>query len=162
MDMLNVKESLEKLVNDIFSKGKSFYGKPLSNSLKSLVIVEGDKDKGRVLVPYWFDVVQRGRGKRKTNKGDFFSFKGRELSTFQIAIYNWMEKNGRFESRTENGKINEAKGLAWYINKFGTKHYRSGQYIDIYDTLVKELAEDMRKQYMEEAMKITSDLVKLK
>jgi hypothetical protein len=159
--MLNVKDLLDKLVDDIFAKGKSFYNAPLSLSLKPLVHVEGDKNSGKVIVPRWFPVTQKGRGPRKTTKTTWTNFKGYEMSTFQLAIYLWLEKKNGFESTTDAGKINEAKGLAWYINKYGNKHYRSGVYIDIYDTLVKELTIEVRKQFMVEAVRITSELVKL-
>jgi len=159
--MLNVKADLEKLVNEIFAKGKSFYGSPLSPSLRKLVHIEGTHTSGQVEVPRWFPVLQKGRGPRKTTKTNYFNVNGYRLSTFQYAIYNWMDKHNMFESQTQAGKINEAKGMAWYINKYGNKHYRSGQYIDVYDTLVKELKTELRKEFTKEALRITSNLVKL-
>jgi hypothetical protein len=156
--MLNVEESLNRLVDSIFSKGKSFYGSPLSPSLKKLVRVEASLWSGKVIVPRWFPVTQFGRGPRKTTKT---TFDARGLSLFGQAIYAWMQKRNMFRSQTEQGKINEAKGLAWYINKHGNKHYRNGTYIDIYDTLIKELVVDLRKEFSREAVSITSDLVKL-
>jgi hypothetical protein len=73
--MLNVKDLLDKLVDDIFAKGKSFYNAPLSLSLKPLVHVEGDKDSGKVTVPYWFPVTQKGRGPRKTTETKWTTFR---------------------------------------------------------------------------------------
>ena len=158
MDTLNVDKVLNKLLDDIFAKGKSFYGKPLSPSVRQLMVVEANEFSGKVLVPEWFPVFQKGRGPRKTNKT---TFDNRGLSLFAQALYAWMAKNNRFRSRTEKGKINEAKSLAWYINKYGNKHFRSGQYIDIYDTLIKELKQNVVKEFGNFAMKITSDIVAL-
>lgn len=157
MDTFNVKESLDKIVDRIFKEGKSFYNEPLSPSIRRLVHVEGDATKGKILVPYWFSVVQYGRGpaKRGSKAGPG------KLTDFGKAIYAWMDKRNMFTSKTAKGKINEAKGLAWYINKHGTKHYRNGKYIDIYDTIIKESVAMMRKDIRQTALKITSNLVKL-
>lgn len=155
--MLNVKTKLEEIVDRIFKEGKTFYDEPLSPSIRRLVHVEGDATKGKILVPYWFSVVQDGRGpaKRGSRAG-----KG-QLTEFGKAIYAWMDKRNMFNSKTAKGKVNEAKGLAWYINKHGTKHYRNGKYIDIYDTIIKESVAMIRKDIHQAALKITSNLVKL-
>jgi hypothetical protein len=158
MGMLNVKKQLDEVVNRIFRESRTYYGQPVSPSLRKLVIVEGGSLEGKILVPYWFSTLQKGRGTRKSNKT---TFDQRGLSDFGRALYDWMDRRGMFTSQTEKGKINEAKGLAWYINKYGTKHYRSGVYVDIYDTIVKEAVEELRKGMLIEAKSIISEMVKL-
>jgi hypothetical protein len=156
---VDIKKRCQQLVDDMFNKGKTFSGKPLSKSIKALIAVEGDKNNGRVIVPYWFSVVQNGRGPRKATQTQWTTFQGVQMSAFQLAIYNWMEKYSRFESATPKGKINEAKGVAWYINKYGDKHFRAGAYIDIYDTLIKQLVKDIEKEISSVALTITSQYV---
>lgn len=160
MAILNVKQILDDLVSDMFAQGKTFYGRPIT-SLRPLVSVEGDQDRGRVLVPYWWGAMQKGRGARKSTQTEWTNIGGVDVSTFQRAIYNWMQKHGRFTAKTDKGKINEAKGVAWYINKHGNKHYRDGKYIDIYDTLVTKTVDEAVRQVGNEAYRITSELVKI-
>ena len=160
MATLNVKQILDDLVNDMFAQGKTYYGGPIT-SLRPLVIVEGDKDKGRVLVPFWWSVMQKGRGPRRSNSTEWTNIGGRDVSKFQRAIYEWMGKHGRFTAKTDKGKINEAKSVAWYINKHGNRHYRDGKYIDIYDTLVTKTVDEAVRQVGNEAYRITSQLVQI-
>jgi hypothetical protein len=158
---VDIKKSCEKLVEDIFSKGKTVHGNKISSKIKDMVVVEGNKTSARVLVPYWFSVTQYGRGKRKTTKTDWTNVQGYELSSFQLALYEWMKKYNRFRSKTLAGQINDAKRLAYYINANGNYHYRQKIYIDIYDTLTKQLVIDLQKEIATIALKITSDLIKL-
>ena len=154
---VDIKKRCQQLVDDIFNKGKTYWGKPLSKSIKALIAVEGDKNNGRVIVPYWFSVVQNGRGPMRP--GTKSTFDNRGLSVFAQAIYLWMEKYGRFESVTEKGKINEAWMVAKYINKHGDRHFQSKKYIDIYDTLIKQLVKDIEKEISSVALTITSQYV---
>lgn len=155
--MLNVSDRLKKLVEDIFAQGKTIHGRNIAG--KELTVVEGDKISGRVLVPFWLPVFQYGRGPMKDTTTKWETFNGYSLSSFQRAIYTWMEKYNLFESRTDKGKINEAKGLAWYINKYGNKQYRDGRYIDIYDTLTNKAIDDITNDYGNEMLTITSELI---
>ena len=158
--MLNVSNILNDLVNDMFAKGKSYHGKPLT-SLRPLVEVQGNSGSGRVLVPFWWSTLQHGRGKRETTKTEWRNFKGYKMSTMQRAIYRWMQKNGRFTAQSDAGRINEAKSVTWYINKHGNKHFQERRYIDIYDTLVNETVNDMTAKVGQQAVKIASELVDL-
>lgn len=124
-----------------------------------MVDVEGGEKHATVYVPYWFPVLQYGRGARKTTQTEWFTFQGVRMSKFQMAIYYWMESRSMFESMSARGKIWEAKGLAWYINKYGTRHYRSGRYIDIYDTLIDELIFEMGQEVGRESLRIASDII---
>lgn len=139
------------MVDEIFTKGRTFYNKPLSSTLRPLVEVVVTERGAKVEVPFWFPVQQYGRGIRKSNV-----YQG-----FDIAIYNWMKKRNMFKSKTTEGQIREAKSVAWYINKYGNKHYRSGRYIDIYDTIVKETTEKVVEMYGNYALKISSEMVAL-
>jgi hypothetical protein len=165
---VDIKKSCEELVEDIFSKGKTIHGNKLSSKIKDMVVVEGNKNSARVLVPYWFSVTQYGRGKRKTNNTEWtdtglVNRKGEAvlISTFQLALYEWMKKYNRFQSRTPLGKVNDAKSLAYYINANGNYHHRQKVYIDIYDTLTIKLVEDLTKEVGRIALRITSELIKL-
>jgi hypothetical protein len=159
MATLNVSERMKQLVDEIFAQGKTIHGRPIAG--KELVVVEGDQRSGKILVPYWFSIWEHGRGKRTRSDTTWESFNGAQMSKMQIAIYKWMEKHSLFESRTEKGKINEAKGLTWYINKYGNKHKRNGTYLDIYTSLTTKLVNDITKDVADYALKITSDLIKV-
>jgi hypothetical protein len=166
MATLNVSDRMKQLVDEIFSKGKTIHGRPIAG--KELVVVQGDEHSGRILVPYWFSIWEHGRGRGKSTKTNwentgFYNRKGEpiRLSTFQKAIYEWMGKYGLFESRTDKGKIYEAKYLAMYINKYGNKHKRNGTYLDIYTSLTTKLVNDITKDVADFALKITSDLIKV-
>lgn len=148
-------------MTEIFDKGRTFYNEPLSRRIRQLVSVEGGEKYGRVYVPYWFPVVQHGRGPRRRTDTTWVMFEGVRMSKFQMAIYFWMEARGMFESQTSRGKIWEAKGLAWYINRYGTRHFRDGRYIDVYDTLIKELVSEMVREVGRESLRVASEIVNI-
>ena len=154
MDTLNVRDELEKLVAVIFREGKTIHGRKIAGL--SLTIVEGDERSGKILVPYWLPVFQYGRGKAKSGSSARDS---RGLTKFGAAIYDWMAKYGLFRSTTEKGKINDAKSLAWYINKYGNLHHRRGTYIDIYDKLTQETIDKLTKEVGDYMLNFTSELI---
>jgi hypothetical protein len=158
MATLNVRNELEALVAKMAANGRTVNGTSLDGIIKRISAVEGDELKGRIIVPAWFSTFEHGRG--KATKGSK-EVNAQGLTVFGAAIYIWMQKKGLFRSRTEKGKINEARGLAWYINKHGNKHFRERVYIDIYTTFVKEITKSITEKVKFEAIKITSELVKI-
>lgn len=156
--MVHAKEWCENILNRILSESKSYHGHSLTG-LRPLFQVEGGRDSATIYAPYWVDALQRGRGARKSNKTTWSNLNGYEMSALQLALYRWMEKHNSFRSSTEKGKINDAKSLAFYINKYGTKQYREGKYIDIYDTIIKQAAEQLYEDVGREAVRITSNAV---
>ena len=123
----DIKPELQALIDKI--RQRSMYsGNKIPESIMSLFeIVETDTSAG-ILVPYWIPVLQKGRGPRKSTKDHQLYRK----------IYKWMQKHGMFTSQTEEGRISEAKGLTWYINKYGNQHFRDGRFVDIYKTAREE------------------------
>jgi hypothetical protein len=114
---------LEDLIKRISAKN-TFYGNRIPASIMKMFTIEQTDRSAGILVPYWIPVLEHGRGKRKSNKD----------SGLVNRIYAWMEKRGMFTAGTPAGKLREAKAMTWYINKYGTKHFRSQIYIDIYNS----------------------------
>lgn len=157
--MVHAKEWCENILNRILSESRSYHGHSLTG-LRPLFQVEGGRDSATIYAPYWVDALQRGRGKwGGTNIGKKTGFMGAEMTAFQINIYKWLEKHDGFKSETPKGKINDARFLAWYINENGTKQFREGKYIDIYDTIIKQSAEQLYEDVGKEAVRITSNAV---
>jgi len=143
-----LKAELEQLVTDISHKNM-YSGNPIPQSVMDLFEVEIRQDGGGILVPYWISVLQKGRGPRKTTK---------DYGLWKI-IYKWMDKRGKFKSATPEGKIREAKSVTWYINKYGNKHFRSGAFIDIYETARKQFIERVNVQFENEISRITMEVI---
>jgi hypothetical protein len=93
--------------------------------------------------------LQRGRGPRRTDKDHQLIKK----------IYAWMQKRNMFKSKTAKGRLNEARFLTLQINKYGNKHFRSGTFIDIYDTERKKTIEKIEKKFSLELGKITMEVI---
>lgn len=114
---------LQDLIKRISAKS-TFYGNRIPDSIMKMFEIEKTDRSAGILVPAWIPVLERGRGPRKSNKD----------SGLVKRIYAWMERRGMFEADTTEGKMREAKAMTWYINKYGNKHFRSGVFIDIYQT----------------------------
>lgn len=119
----DVKPELQELIHNIAQKNGYMGNKIPDSIMKMFEIIEAEFNAG-ILVPFWIPVLQKGRGPRKSNKDGGLWKK----------IYKWMEKRAMFKSKTAKGKINEARSLTWYINKYGNQHFRSKVFIDIYDS----------------------------
>jgi hypothetical protein len=139
---------LEQFIKVISSKNM-YSGNPVPESVMKLFEIEIREDGGGVLVPYWIPVLQKGRGPRK-NTTDHELWK---------KIYGWMERKNLFRSRTNEGRISEAKSVTWYINKYGNKHFRSKQFIDIYESARKQFIENVNKKFSEQIDKITMEII---
>ena len=124
----------------------------LPASLAVLIRTEYHSEGITVLVPFWFPITEKGRGPRKAS----------QESNLWMKIYEWMERRNMFRSRTPQGKINEAKGLTWYINKYGTRQFREKLYKDIYTTATQEVKDRLAKDFKQKVLQIASDVVKLK
>jgi len=111
--------------------------------------IEMRENGGGVIVPPWISVLQVGRGPRKSQTS----------SGLRHTIYKWMEKKHMFRSSTPEGKLNEARFMTMYINKYGNAHFRSKRYVDIYETEVKKTIEDIDREYSLAIDKITSDII---
>ena len=108
-------------------------------------------NKATVTVPYWFSITEHGRGVRKSSKNYNLDQK----------IYKWMKERNMFKSQTAKGRINEARGLTWYINKYGTKQFRNKEFRDVYTSETQKLVMEVNRMALTQVKKITSDLVKL-
>lgn len=143
-----LKPELEAFVKLISTKNM-YSGNPIPESVMKLFEIEIREEGGGVLVPYWIPVLQKGRGPRVNNK-DWELWK---------KIYAWMNRKNLFRSSTNEGKVSEAKSVTWYINKYGNKHFRSKQFIDIYESARKKFIEDVNKMYSEQIDKITMEVI---
>ena len=123
----------------------------LPNSLAAMIHTNSQPNKVTVIVPYWFSVTEHGRGVRKSSKNYNLDQK----------IYKWMQARNMFKSQTAKGRINEARGLTWYINKYGTKQFRNKEFRDVYTSETQKLAMEVNRLALTQVKKITSDLVKL-
>jgi len=138
-----------KELQDNISKKNTYYGNRISKSIMDLFEVEVRQDGAGLLVPYWLGVTQRGRGPRKNTKS----------SNLKKTIYLWMEKRGLFKSATAKGKLNEARYVTWYINKYGNKQFRTNTYIDIYDTERERTIKKIDNQFALMIDKITKEVI---
>jgi hypothetical protein len=144
----NLKPELYELIKNISVKN-TYYGNRISPSImKQFVIEETDLNVG-ILVPYWLPVTERGRGPRRSTKN------------FGLAklIYNWMERKGLFTSATAKGKLNEARFVAYYINKHGNAQFRNKVFVDIYTSERKKTIEQIDKKFSSEINRITMQVI---
>ena len=123
----------------------------LPNSLAAMIHTNSQPNKATVTVPYWFSITEHGRGVRKSSKNYNLDQK----------IYKWMQERNMFKSQTAKGRINEARGLTWYINKYGTKQFRNKEFRDVYTSETQKLAMEVNQLALTQVKKISSDLVKL-
>jgi hypothetical protein len=70
-----------------------------------------------------------------------------------------MERKNMFKSGTAKGKINEAKSVTWYINKYGNKHFRSKVFIEIYEAERKKTIEKINQKFSLAVNKITMEVL---
>ena len=137
-----------KQVEQILNEYTDTIRKAMPASVAKLIEVEIRNNGAGVLAPLWLPVLERGRAPRK-NSADH------KLYT---KIYDWMTKRNMFKSKTEKGRINEAKSLTWFINKYGTKMYRDGVFKDIYSRETEKAIENIDKAIQLEAYKITREI----
>jgi len=143
-----IKADLEELVENI-SKRNMYSGNRIPDSVMKLFGVEVRQDGAGVVVPYWISVLQKGRGPRRGTK-DYGLVK---------KIYRWMENRSMFKSTTARGRMNEAKSMTWYINKYGNKHFRSQLFVDIYESERKKTIAKIDAKINKELSKITMDIL---
>jgi hypothetical protein len=151
--MIDLRPELQAMINAIASRN-TYSGNKIPESIIRLFEIEqkeiaaGWLSSG-VLVPYWIPVLEYGRGPRKSNKD----------SGLVHRIYAWMEKHGMFRSTDPVKKLREARFMTLYINKYGTKHFRSGVFVDVYTTVRKQTIEAIEKKFSLEISRITSEII---
>jgi hypothetical protein len=144
----NIEPELRRLIETIATR-QTFHGQRVSPTIMKMMEIEIRANGGGVLAPYWLSVLQTGRPPRKNNV-DHHLWR---------AIYAWMDKRGLFRSGTAKGKINEAKSMTWYINKYGNLHFRSKTYIDIYETARNDCVNAVLKKYGDLEYSITKQIL---
>lgn len=145
---IDLKPELQELIDNI-AKKNMYSGNKISDSIMRMFEIEVRDDGAGILVPYWISVTQRGRGPRKSTKS----------SELWRKIYRWMQRRNMFRSGTSKGKINEAKYVTWYINKYGNKQFRSKTFVDIYETERKKTIEKIDKKFSLIIGKITMEVI---
>ena len=145
---IELKPELEELIRNISQKNM-YSGNKIPESIMRQFEVETTDTSAGILVPYWLSVLEHGRGKRRSNKD----------SGLVNKIYAWMQKRNMFRSVTAKGKINEAKFLTWYINKYGNKQFRSKVFVDIYTAERKKTIEKINKKFSLAIGKITMEVI---
>jgi hypothetical protein len=126
-----------------------YSGNKIPESIMRQFEIEEDMSHIGILVPFWLSVLERGRGPRKSNKDHGLWRK----------IYAWMQKRNMFRSVTAKGKINEAKAMTWYINKYGNEQFRKKVYIDIYTSERAKLVDNIYEKFSAEIYKVTMDVL---
>jgi len=145
---IDLKPELQELIDNI-AKRNMYSGNKISDSIMKLFEIEVRDTGAGILVPYWISVLQRGRGPRRSTKS----------SGLVKIIYRWMQKRNMFKSNTAKGKLNEAKYLTWYINKYGNQQFRSKTFVDIYETERKKTIEKIDNKFSLIIGKITMDVI---
>jgi len=149
MAAIDLKKKLENLIQRI-SQRNTYYGNKIPDSIMAMFEIEERSETSMgILVPYWLPVLQKGRGPRKNTK-DYQLWK---------RIYAWMDKNSMFTSQTMKGKLSEAKSMTWYINKYGNKHFRSGTFVDVYQTERQNTIDELNRETFAEINRITMDAI---
>jgi hypothetical protein len=141
---IDLRPELTEMIR-LIGQRNSYSGNRISDSIMKMFSVEITELHDGILVPYWLGVLERGRGPRKSNK-DFGLAK---------KIYRWMEKRNMFKSTTAKGKLNEAKYMTWYINKYGNQQFRNKTFVDVYTSVRKETIEKINKKFSQAIDKIT-------
>lgn len=145
---IDLKPELEEMIK-LISQRNSYSGNKIADSIMAMFSIEITELHDGILVPYWLGVMERGRGPRKgTKSSDLFK-----------KIYRWMEKRNMFRSNTAQGKLNEAKSVTWYINKYGNQQFRNKTFVDIYTTVRKQTIEKIDKKFGTVINKITMDVI---
>ena len=144
----DLKPELNNLITEI-SKKNMYSGNKMPDSIMKLFEVEETDSSIGILVPFWLPVLQKGRGPRKNNKS----------SGLVNRIFAWMQKRNMFKSKTPEGKMSEAKGLTWYINKYGNKQFRNKVFVDIYETERKKTIEEINSKFALSISKITMEVI---
>jgi len=145
---IELKPELEELIRNISQKNM-YSGNKIPESIMRQFEIETTDTSAGILVPYWLSVLEHGRGKRRSNKD----------SGLVNKIYAWMQKRNMFRSVTAKGKMNEAKFLTWYINKYGNKQFRSKVFVDIYTAERKKTIEKIDKKFSLAIGKITMEVI---
>ena len=149
---IDLKPELEEMVR-LIGQRPVYRGRKLSDSLAKLMVVEITDLHDGVLVPYWFGVVEKGRG----------PWLGQNIGNplLRVRIYNWMKKHNLFSAKasTEEKKRGEAFAVAKKINKFGNEQFRNHVYIDVYNTVRAETIKKIDKKFGFAINKITMDVI---
>lgn len=146
---MDIRPELEQL-KDTIAGATTYGGGQVSGGITKLLVVETrEGGGGGILAPPWLSVLERGRGPRRSNTDHGLWKK----------IYAWMERKNLFRTSTPQGKVNEAKGMTWYINKYGNKQFQTRTFVDVYTTARRTCVEQVIKKYGNEVARITNDIL---
>lgn len=145
---VDITPELQELIRNI-SQRNLYGGNKIPDSIMKQFEIETTDNSAGILVPYWIPVLEHGRGPRKSN---------RDTGLWK-RIYAWMQKRGLFTSRTPQGRVNEAKSVTWYINKYGNKQFRTKVFVDVYTSETEEFIKKIDQKYSLAIGKITSDIL---
>lgn len=145
---VDITPDLQELIRNI-SQRNTYYGNRIPDSIMKQFEIETLENSAGVLVPFWIAVLEHGRGPRKSNRD----------TQLWKRIYAWMQRRGLFTSNTAKGRINEAKSMTWYINKYGNKQFRTKTFIDVFTTETERTIEKIYNKYGLAIGKITSDVL---
>jgi len=144
----DLKPELDELIKSISQKNM-YSGNKIPDSIMAMFEIEENDFHIGILVPSWLGVLERGRGPRKSNKD----------SGLVKKIYTWMESRNMFRSGTTKGKMNEAKFMTLYINKYGNQQFRNKVFIDIYNTEREKTIKKIDEKFSFAINKITTDVI---
>jgi hypothetical protein len=145
---LDIRPELEDLLAAI-GTAKTYSGRPVSPGIMRELVIEVRTNGAGILAPYWLAVLQQGRGPRTSTKD----------SGLWKRIYAWMERHSMFRATTAKGKVNEAKSLTWFINKYGNEQFRNKAYIDVYNSARERCIAAVLRRYDALETQITKDIL---
>lgn len=142
-------EELEKLKNDIISRHEKSEQVTTGRTKRSFSVGLLSPSHGVLEGAAYAGVLERGRGPRRKD----------ELTDFLENLKIWIVARGLDYGGNEKGLERLARFLRWYINKYGTKLFRTGRTIDIFttpmDDVARRLSERLGVFYMNE---VSNDL----
>lgn len=147
-----LKEELGFLENDITKRIKDSGQVATGKTIQSFEHYLSAKNKGELSGAMYSGTLERGRGPA--------TGKGSGNSDFLANLKEWIQVRG-LQYKDEADLERLAKFLKWWINKNGTKLFRSGKTIDIFTTPISDftsrLSERISNAYTED---IENDIFK--
>lgn len=143
-----LKDLLEKLNNDIILRSIAL-GQEASGDtyqqITSSVTPEENVIKGQSTGPSYLEVLEVGR---QPGKAPF---------TFEQIILKWMQDKGITGTDISDEEL--ARRIAWSIRLHGSKLHRDKIYLDVYDTLVNQFANNAANALADAALNQVSIMI---
>ena len=150
MTGIDLKPELEEMVK-LIGERNSYSGNRISDSIMKMFSIEITELHDGILVPYWLEVLERGRG----------PWRGKNIGNplLRVRIYNWIIKHNLFNDKNDKEKRGLAFVIARKINKLGNEQFRKGVFVDVYTSVRKQTIEKINKKFSDKISKITMEVL---